>query len=151
MPSFPYLLYAQAPAVLVLSLLCFAGYLRTRRAAAVRSVLWVVAFALTLSASLTFFFLGISRGFWSLSTFFPMPGASWVGLGALALLTLLAAVRRIERKRQAVRLDKALRQAEAQKQAEVARAREEGAAAARAEAESEAYFADDGPAVPPEA
>lgn len=145
-----HILYAQWPTLLVLALLCFVGYLRTRRRAAVRSTLWVLVFALALAAALVCCFLGIHVGLWTLGTLFVLGFWSWAGLAVLAVLALLLAVRSIEQKRAARKLEKAMQQAEAEKAAEVARAREEGEALGRVQAESEAYFADDLPLDPPQ-
>lgn len=137
------ILYAQWPSLLVLALVCFFGYLRRRKHAAVRATLWVLGFALALGAALVCCFLGVHAGFWTLSTLFALCLWSWVGLGVLALLALLLLVRHIERWRAARQLKRAMQQAEAEKQSELARAREEGEALGRVQAESEAYFADD--------
>lgn len=137
------ILYAQWPSFLVLALVCFFGYLRRRKHAAVRATLWVLGFALALGAALVCCILGMHAELWTLTTLFALSLWSWAGLGVLAVLALLMAVHGIEKRRAARQLKRAMRQAEEEKQAELARAREEGEALGRVQAESEAYFADD--------
>lgn len=139
------IVYAQWPALLVLALACFVGYLRTRKRGAVRSTLWVLVFALLLAAALVCCFMGMHVGLWTLATLFALGFWSWVGLGVLVVLALLRLVSGIEKRRAARQLKRAMQQAEEEKQAEVTRAREEGEALGRVQAESEAYFADDEP------
>lgn len=138
-----HILYAQWPSLLVLALVCFVGYLRRRKHAAVRATLWVLVFALMLAAALVCCILGIHAGLWTLATLFALGFWSWTGLGVLAVVALLLAVHGIEKRRAARQLKRAMQQAEEEKRLELARAREEGEALGRVQAESEAYFADE--------
>lgn len=140
------ILLSQYPALFLLAVLFLIAHLRARRSSAVRSVLWVLLFGVSLAASVGSCFLGIQAGLWSLKTVAVLPAWSWAGLAAVVTVLLLHAIHGVERRVNRRRLEKAMEQADKRRREEVSRAREQGAAeereraeAARTEKEREAH------------
>ena len=76
MVDWKYLLLAQFPAFLLLALLFLVAYLRARKSSAVKSVLWVLLFGVSLAAAVLCAFAGIHHGYWTLKTMFHLGIAS---------------------------------------------------------------------------
>ena len=130
------ILLSQYPAFFLLAVLFLIAHLRARRSSAVRSVLWVILFGVSLAASVGSCFLGIQAGLWSLKTVAALSAWSWAGLAAVVMVLLLHAVHGVERRVSRRRLEKAMEQADKQRREEVSRAREQGAAEERERAEA---------------
>lgn len=136
MVDWTYLLLAQYPLFLLLSLYFLLRYMLVRKSSAVRSVLWVLLFGISLAVSVLFAFLGIHYTYWTFRTLFKLGVASWIGI-ALAAATLVARiVHLIEKKHNKHVMDKELEKAAREKEDAVALAHEEGRRAAHEETEA---------------
>lgn len=131
------ILFSQYPALFLLALVFLLAHLRVRRTSAVKSMLWVILFGITLAASVAFCFLGLQAELWTLKTVLRLGLWSWLGIAAVVLLLVLRALHGVEKRMERRRLEKALRQAEKEKDAAVASARAEAAAEERARREAE--------------
>lgn len=131
MVDWKYLLLAQYPAFLLLSLLFLVNYLLVRKSSAVKSILWVLLFGVALAAGVLCAFLGVQQSYWTLKTLFPLGVASWIGVVLVVLSGVAYVVHRLEVKHNRRVMEKELKKAAKDKDAAVAQAREEGAEAAR--------------------
>jgi len=136
--EFKLILFAQYPALLLLSLLFLVNCVRARKSSVVRFVVWMILLILSLVAAIVFCILGTQAGYWTLKTLFPLKVWSWVGIAVVAILFVSHVIHRIERRHSRRLMEKELRRAEEEKAEAVARAREEGRSEARREAEAEA-------------
>ena len=125
------LLFAQYPALMLLSLFFLISYMLVRKDSAVKSVLWVLLFGVSLAASVVFLFLGMQQGYWSLKTLFPIPFVSWIGIVLTIVLFVVHFVHTIEKKHNKRVLEKELQRAEQDKAQAVAQAQAEARAAAQ--------------------
>jgi len=128
-------LLSQFPACFLLAVLFFINYLKVRKNYAVKSILWVLLFALSLAASILCIFLGIHEKMWTLKTLFPFGVWSWVGIVIVVIVLVLLLVNSIEKKHSKRMMEKALKKAAKEKENAVAEAREAGRQEAKAEAE----------------
>ena len=131
MVDWKYLLLAQYPAFLLLSVFFLASYLRVRKSSAVKSVLWVLLFGVALACAVLFAFLGVQQKYWTLKTLFPLSTASWIGVALVVIAVIARIVHLIEKKHNKKVMEKELKKAAKEKDDAVAQAREEGAEAAR--------------------
>lgn len=131
MVDWKFLLLAQFPAFLLMSILFLIGYLRARKNSAVRSVLWVLLFGLALAVAVLFAFFGVHFGYWSLKTMFRFSLASWIGLILVAVAAIVHFVHGIEKRHTQVLMEQALEQAARERDDAVAQAEEAGREAAR--------------------
>lgn len=129
-----YLLFAQYPAVLLLSLYFLVCYLRVRKASAIKSVVCVLLFGVALAASVLFAAFGIHFGYWKLAELASLKLASWIGLGLTLIIVIARIVHLIEKRHSRKVMEKQLKRAEEEKEAAVAKAQEEGRRAAQEEA-----------------
>ena len=123
-------LFAQYPAFFLLAVLFLINYLIVRKRSAVKSVLWVILFGLSLAVSLLFCFLGIQAKYWTLGTIFQLSVWSWIGIALVVAAVIVRLVFKLKGKLDQRTLRRELKKAEQDKAAAVAQAREE----ARAEA-----------------
>ena len=130
MVDWKYLLYAQFPAFLLLSIFFLISFLRVRKSSAVKSVLWVLLFAASLAASVLFVFLGMHNAYWALKTIFPLGIASWIGIVLVVAGLIAHIVHLIEKKHSQKVMEKELKKAEKAKEDAVAQAEEAGREAA---------------------
>jgi len=144
------ILLAQFPACFLLAVLFFISYLRVRKASAVKSILWVLLFAIALALTILCAFLGIQAEMWTLKTLFKLGVWSWVGLVVVAIVLALRCAHGIEKKLNQRKLDKALKKAEAEKNTAVAEAREAGRQEGKAQSEIFSSTAADIPEEKPE-
>ena len=126
-----YLLLAQYPAFMLLALFFLIGYLRVRKASAIKSVLWVLLFAAAIACSVLFVFFGIHYEYWSLKTLFSLGFASWLGIVLVVVAAIARTVHLMEKKHSQKVMEKELRRAAKDKDDAVAQAREEGDEKAR--------------------
>ena len=131
MVDWKYLLFAQYPAFLLLSILFLINYLLVRKSSAVKSILWVLLFGVALACAVLFAFLGVQQNYWTLGTLFQLSAASWIGVVLVILAGIAYVVHRIEVKHNKRVMEKELKKAAKAKDDAVAQAREEGAEAAR--------------------
>lgn len=132
-----YIVFCQFPALFLLSLLFLISYLTQRKRSAVKSVLSVLLFGISLAAAVVLCFLGIQQKYWTLQTLFDLSLWSWIGIGIVLLCLVLHLIHSIERHHSKRVMEKELQRAERAKEDAVAQAREEGREAARQEAEAE--------------
>ena len=123
-------LFAQYPAFFLLSVLFLINYLIVRKRSAVKSVLWVILFGLSLAVSILFCFLGIQAKYWTLKTLFTPGVWSWIGVVLVIVAVIVRFVFKVRGKLDQRRLERELKKAEQDKAAAVAQAREEGRAEA---------------------
>lgn len=121
-------LFAQYPAFFLLAVLFLINYLIVRKRSAVKSVLWVILFGLSLAVSILFCFLGIQAKYWSLGTLFTPGIWSWVGIVLVIVAVVVRFVFKVRGKLDQRRLERELKKAEQDKDAAVAQAREAGRA-----------------------
>lgn len=121
-------LFAQYPAFFLLSVLFLINYLIVRKRSAVKSVLWVILFGLSLAVSILFCFLGIQAKYWTLGTLFTPGVWSWIGVVLVLVAVIVRFVFKIRGKLDQRRLERELKKAKQDKDAAVAQAREEGRA-----------------------
>lgn len=131
MVDWKYLLLAQYPAFMLLALFFLIGYLRVRKASAVKSVLWVLLFAAAVACSVLFVFFGVHYEYWTLKTVFSLGLASWLGIVLVAAAAIARTVHLMEKKHNRKVMEKELRRAAKDKDDAVAQAREEGDEKAR--------------------
>ena len=129
-----FVLFAQYPAFFLLAVLFLINYLTVRRRSAVKSILWVILFGLSLAVSILFCFLGMQAKYWTLGRLFALSVWSWIGIALVIAAVIVRFVFKVRGKLDQRRLDRELKKAEQDKTAAVAQAREE----ARAEALSAA-------------
>ena len=125
-----FVLLAQYPAFFLLAVLFLINYLIVRKRSAVKSVLWVILFGLSLAVSILFCFLGIQAKYWTLKALFTPGVWSWVGIALVIAVVLVRFVFKVKGKLDQRRLERELKKAEQDKDAAVAQAREEGRAEA---------------------
>ena len=121
-------LFAQYPAFFLLAVLFLINYLIVRKRSAVKSVLWVILFGLSLAVSILFCFLGIQAKYWTIKTLFTPGVWSWVGIALVIAAVVVRFVFKVRGKLDQRRLARELKKAEQDKDAAVAQAREEGRA-----------------------
>ena len=140
-------LLAQYPALFLLAVLFLISYLSVRKRSAVKSVLWVILFGLSLAISLLFCFLGIQAGYWTFRSLFTPGVWSWIGIALVIAAVLIRFAFKMKGKLDRHRLERELKKAERDKAAAVAQAREEGRAEALSTAapDAEAPTANDTP------
>ena len=126
-----YLIFSQYPAFLLLALLFFFNYLLARKSSAVKSMIWVLLFAVALVCTAVSVIMGVQQEYWKLSTLFPLSVASWIGVVVVFVLFIVHIVHTIEKKHNKRVMEKELKKAEKAKEDAVAQAREEGLEAAR--------------------
>ncbi len=131
MVDWKYLLLAQYPAFLLLSVLFLFNYLRVRARSAVKSVLWVLLFGAALAAAVLFAFLGVHNQYWTLGTLFQLKLASWIGVVLIVIAGIAGVVHGIEKKHNKKVMEKELQRAAKEKDDAVAQEREAAALAAR--------------------
>jgi len=132
------IILSQYPGAFLLSLLFLLGYLRARKHSAVRSVLWVLLFGVSLAGAVVLCIMGMQQDLWTLKTIFQFSVWSWIGIAIVLLAFILRVIHLIERAHNRRVMEKELRKAEKQKEDAVAQARAEGREIARQEAEAEA-------------
>ena len=130
MVDWRYMLFAQYPAVFLLSLYFLVKYIFARKLSAVKSILWVLLFGVSLAVAVLFLFLGIHYDYWQLKTLFPLGVASWIGIALILVAIVARVVHLIEKKRNEMIMEKERKKAERDKEAAVAQARQEAAAEA---------------------
>ena len=123
-------LFAQYPAFFLLAVLFLINYLIVRKRSAVKSVLWVILFGLSLAVSILFCFLGMQAKYWTLKTLVALSVWSWIGVALVIVAVIVRFVFKIRGKLDQRKLARELKKAERDKDAAVARAREEGRAEA---------------------
>lgn len=148
MINWKYMLFAQYPAIFLLTLFCLVSYLRVRKLSAIRSVFWVLMFGAALAASVLFAALGIHAGFWTLSGLFTLSLASWIGIALVVIAVVVRIVHLIDKKHSQQVMEKELKRAAEEKDAAVAQAHEEGRRAAQEEASQ--FFSAPFPSTEPE-
>ena len=121
-------LFAQYPAFFLLAVLFLINYLIVRKRSAVKSVLWVILFGLSLAVSILFCFLGMQATYWTLKTLFTPSVWSWIGVVLVIVAVIVRFVFKVKGKLDQRRLERELKKAEKDKDAAVAQAREEGRA-----------------------
>ena len=126
MLSLRYALLAQFPAFFLLSVLFLINYLIVRKRSAVKSVLWVLLFGVSLAVAILFCFLGIQAEYWAISTMFKLSVWSWVGIVLVLIAVIVRFVFKVQKKHNARVIARELQKAEKSKNAAVAQAREEG-------------------------
>ena len=145
-------LFAQYPAFFLLAVLFLINYLIVRKRSAVKSVLWVILFGLSLAVSILFCFLGIQAKYWTLKSLFTPGVWSWIGIALVIVAVIVRFVFKVRGKLDQRRLARELKKAEQDKNAAVAQAREEGRAEALSATAPEAASApDNAPAADAEA
>lgn len=127
-----FVLLAQYPAFFLLAVLFLINYLTVRKRSAVKSVLWVLLFGVSLAVSLLFCFLGMQAKYWSLGTLFTLSVWSWIGIVLVILAVIVRFVFKLKGRLDQHTLKRELKKAEQDKAAAVAQAREEGRAEATA-------------------
>ena len=130
MVDWRYMLFAQYPAVFLLSLYFLVKYIFARKLSAVKSILWVLLFGVSLAVAVLFLFLGIHYDYWQLKTLFPLGVASWIGIALILVAIVARVVHLFEKKRNEMIMEKERKKAERDKEAAVAQARQEAAAEA---------------------
>ena len=123
-------LLAQYPAFFLLAVICLINYLSVRKRSAVKSILWVILFGLSLAVSILFCFLGIQAKYWTPGTLFKLSVWSWIGIALVLAAVIVRFAFGVKNRLDQRRLARELKKAEQDKAAAVAQAREE----ARAEA-----------------
>ena len=123
-----FVLLAQYPAFFLLAVLFLINYLIVRKRSAVKSVLWVILFGLSLAVSILFCFLGIQAKYWTLKTLFTPGVWSWIGVALVIAVVLVRFVFKVKGKLDQHKLERELKKAEQAKAAAVAQAREEARA-----------------------
>ena len=121
-------LFAQYPAFFLLAVLFLINYLIVRKRSAVKSVLWVILFGLSLAVSILFCFLGMQAKYWTIKTLFTPGVWSWVGIALVIAAVVVRFAFKIKGKLDQHRLERELKKAEKDKDAAVAQAREEARA-----------------------
>ena len=139
-------LFAQYPAFFLLAVLFLINYLIVRKRSAVKSVLWVLLFGITLAVSILFCFLGIQAKYWTIKTLFTPGVWSWIGIALVIAAVIVRFVFKIRGKLDQHRLARELKKAEQDKNAAVAQAREEGKAEAMRESAPVAPPTEEAPA-----
>lgn len=130
MVDWKYLLLAQYPAFLLLSILFLVNFLRVRKNSAVKSMLWVLLFGASLAVSVLLFFLGIHYEYWKLETALKLDVASWIGVVLVIVAAVAHIVHTIEKKHSRKVMAKELEKAAREKDKAVAEAEEAGREAA---------------------
>ena len=130
MLSLRFALLAQFPAFFLLSVLFLINYLIVRKRSAVKSVLWVLLFGVSLAVAILFCFLGIQADYWAISTMFKLSVWSWVGIVLVLIAVIVRFVFKLQKKHNARVIARELQKAEKSKNAAIAQAREEGRAEA---------------------
>lgn len=143
-----FVLLAQYPAFFLLAVLFLINYLIVRKRSAVKSVLWVILFGLSLAVSILFCFLGIQAKYWTLKTLFTPGVWSWIGVALVIAVVLVRFVFKVRGKLDQHKLERELKKAEQAKAAAVAQAREEARAEALSAAAQEPAPAPDNVPVP---
>lgn len=141
MVDWDYLLFAQYPAFLLLSVLFLLCYLRVRKTSALKSMLWVLLFGAALAVSVLFSFLGVHKGYWTLAQLTRLSVASWIGVALVFITMVVRVVHLIEKTHSRRVMAKELEKAARDKEDAVARARAEGAEAGAAQVREETYLA----------
>ena len=139
-------LFAQYPAFFLLAVLFFINYLIVRKRSAVKSVLWVILFGLSLAVSILFCFLGMQSKYWTLSTLFTPGVWSWVGIALVIAAVLVRSVSKLRGRLDRRKLERELKKAEKDKDSAVAQAREEGRAEVLSAAQESVPASADAPA-----
>ncbi|MBO4913810.1 MAG: hypothetical protein J5449_01260 [Oscillospiraceae bacterium] len=129
--TWKYLLYAQYPACFLLAVYFFINYLRARKNSAVKSVIWVLLFGISLALAVLFFFLGIQQSYWSLKTMFSLKLASWIGIALVLAASVAHIVHLIDKKHTRKVMEKELQKAAKEKDDALAQARAESEESAR--------------------
>ena len=141
-----FVLLAQYPAFFLLAVLFLINYLTVRKRSAVKSVLWVLLFGISLALSLLFCFLGMQAKYWTLGTLFTLSVWSWIGIALVIVAVIVRFVFKVKGKLDQHTLKRELKKAEQDKAAAVAQAREEAKAEAMTAAPEAAPVPDDAPA-----
>ncbi|MBR3561357.1 MAG: hypothetical protein IKN81_07520 [Oscillospiraceae bacterium] len=136
MVDWKYMLLAQYPACLILAVFFLVKYTFARKSSAVKSILWVLLFGVSLAVSVLFLFLGVHHDYWTLKTLFPLGVASWIGIVLMLVAVVARIVHLIEKKHSRKVMEKELKQAAKEKDAAVAEAEQAGRRAAQEEAEA---------------
>ena len=136
-------LFAQYPAFFLLAVLFLINYLIVRKRSAVKSVLWVILFGLSLAVSILFCFLGMQAKYWTLKTLVALSVWSWIGVALVIVAVIVRFVFKVKGKLDQHRLERELKKAEQDKAAAVAQAREEGRAEVLSAAAQETASAPD--------
>ena len=136
-------LFAQYPAFFLLAVLFLINYLIVRKRSAVKSILWVLLFGVSLAVSILFCFLGIQAKYWTIKTLFALSVWSWIGIALVIAAVIVRFVFKVKGKLDQHRLERELKKAEQDKAAAVAQAREEGRAEVLSAAAQETASAPD--------
>ena len=141
-------LFAQYPAFFLLAVLFLINYLIVRKRSAVKSILWVLLFGVSLAVSILFCFLGIQAKYWTIKTLFALSVWSWIGIALVIAAVIVRFVFKVRGKLDQHRLERELKKAEQDKAAAVAQAREEGRAEVLSAAAQETVSAPDNAPAP---
>lgn len=145
MVDWKYMLLAQFPSFFIMAAYFLIRHLMVRKTSAVKSILWVLLFGVTLSVSVLCLFLGVHYHYWTLLTLFPLGFASWIGIILIVVSIAARVVHVWEKKRSQEKLE----QAEREKEAALAQA-EEAKREAQERSQMESLFSSAPPAEPTE-